>query len=62
MRWFELENLLFESARIQHAEDLIFWEGSAGAIKAIESLKAIEQGQHNDVTVKWDGSPAIIFG
>ena len=62
MRWFELKNLLYESARIQHAEDLIFWEGSAGAIKAIESLKAIEQGQHNDVTVKWDGSPAIIFG
>ena len=56
MRWFELKNLLYESARIQHAEDLIFWEGSAGAIKAIESLKAI------DVTVKWDGSPAIIFG
>lgn len=51
-----------EAARIQHAEDIIFWEGSAGAARAIESLKSLEQGKHTDVTIKWDGSPAIIFG
>ena len=56
------ESVLNEAeARIQHAEDLIFWEGSAGAVRAIESLKALEQGAEN-VTIKWDGSPAIIFG
>jgi hypothetical protein len=49
-------------ARIQHAEDIIFWEGSKGAVRAIESLKSLEQGKHSDVTIKWDGSPAIIFG
>jgi len=49
-------------ARIQHAEDLIFWEGSKGAVRAIEALKSLEQGKHTDVTIKWDGSPAIIFG
>jgi len=49
-------------ARIQHAEDIIFWEGSKGAVRAIESLKSLEQGKHTDVTIKWDGSPAIIFG
>ena len=63
MRWYELKRAtLFESARIQHAEDLIFWQGSTGAAKALESLKAIESGNHQDVTVKWDGSPAVIFG
>ena len=51
-----------EAARIQHAEDLVFWEGSKGAVRAIESLKKLEQGGHTDVTIKWDGSPAIIFG
>ena len=57
MRWYELRKAtLTESARIQHAEDLIFWEGSAGAAKALESLKAIETGKHKDVTIKWDGS------
>jgi hypothetical protein len=49
-------------ARIQHAEDIIFWEGSKGAVRAIESLKSLEQGKHTDVTIKWDGSPAVIFG
>ena len=53
---------LDEGARIQHAEDLIFWEGSAGAVRALESLKKLETGGHKNVTIKWDGSPAVIFG
>lgn len=56
------ESALNEDARIQHAEDIVFWEGSAGAARAIESLKSLEQGAHTNVTIKWDGSPAIIFG
>jgi|TARA_B110000483_G_scaffold112709_1_gene136907 hypothetical protein len=56
------ESTIFEDARIQHAEDIIFWEGSKGAVRAIESLKSIETGKHGDVTIKWDGSPAVIFG
>jgi len=66
MRFFEfrIDNRkpLSEGARIQHAEDIIFWEGSKGAVRAIESLKSLEQGAHQDVTIKWDGSPAVIFG
>ena len=54
--------LLEAEARIQHAEDLVFWEGSAGAMRAIESLEDLEKGGHQNVTVKWDGSPAVIFG
>lgn len=53
---------LKEGARIDHAEDIIFDEGSQGAIRALEALKKMEQGGHTDVTVKWDGSPAIVFG
>ena len=66
MRFFEFKNInkkpLMEGARIDHAEDIIFWEGSAGAVRAIESLRNLEQGGHKDVTIKWDGSPAVIFG
>jgi len=54
--------ILNEAARIQHAEDLIFWEGSAGAMRALEALMSLEGEGHRDVTIKWDGSPAIIFG
>lgn len=56
------EDLLAEGARIQHAEDIIFWEGSKGAVRTVEALKSLEQGNHSSVTIKWDGSPAIIFG
>lgn len=52
---------LNENARIQHLEDLILWDGSAGAKKAIATLHQVEQ-QPNTVTIKWDGSPAVIFG
>lgn len=66
MRFFEFKEIakqsLTEGARIQHAEDIIFWEGSKGAARAIESLKSLEKGAHKDVTIKWDGSPAVIFG
>jgi len=72
MRFFEFreveqkniltEAILVEAARIQHAEDIIFWEGSAGAMRALEALKSLEGDNHQNVTLKWDGSPAIIFG
>jgi cytidyltransferase-like protein len=52
-----------EGPRIQHAEDLIFWEGSAGATRALDLLASVAtpEGQ-SATTVKWDGSPAVIFG
>lgn len=49
-------------ARIQHAEDIIFWEGSKGAMRVLKSLRGMAEKGHQDVTLKWDGSPAIIFG
>ena len=66
MRFYEFKQSnktpIMEAARIQHAEDIVFWEGSKGANRALQSLINMEKGGHKDVTVKWDGSPAIIFG
>ena len=58
------ESILREGARIEHAEDLVFRElpPSKGANRALQSLIDLEGGKHTDVTVKWDGSPALIFG
>ncbi len=54
--------LLNEAARIDHAEDLIFWEGSKGAIRSIKSFIELEKEGYKNVTLKWDGSPAVVFG
>lgn len=68
MRYSEfklVESKLFEDVggpRIQHAEDIIFWEGAAGASRALNSLSSLAEDGHSKVTIKWDGSPAIIFG
>lgn len=58
---FDRYFFLTEGARIQHAEDVIFWEGSRGALRALGSLMDLQRNYKN-VTIKWDGSPAVIFG
>ena len=35
-------------ARIHHAEDLIFWEGSAGAMRAVQQLEQLAKGNQLD--------------
>jgi hypothetical protein len=60
MRFNELINEA--EARIQHAEDLVFFQGSAGAKRALDSLSSMGTGGHTNATIKWDGSPAVIFG
>lgn len=52
-----------DGPRIQHAEDLVFWEGSKGAIRALDALASLatEEGQKT-TSLKWDGSPAVMFG
>ena len=62
MRLYEIRKAVFEDARIQHAEDVIFWEGSAGAKRVIDSIIGLTKGNTQSLTVKWDGSPAVIFG
>ena len=48
-------------ARIDHPEDLVFEEGSAGARRALEAIVHTASNP-STATVKWDGTPAIIFG
>ena len=49
-------------ARIQHPEDMIYWDGSLGAQKAVNALLELAENATTTTTVKWDGSPAIVFG
>jgi cytidyltransferase-like protein len=49
-------------ARIQHPEDMIYWDGSLGAQKAVNALLELAENATSTTTVKWDGSPAIVFG
>ena len=43
-----------EGARIAHAEDLVFFEGSAGALRAINNLTALTKSKET-LSIKWDG-------
>ena len=52
-----------EGPRIQHAEDVVFWEGSKGANRVLDLLSSLASDKgKSSTTIKWDGSPAIIFG
>ena len=56
------ESIIREAARIDHAEDLVYLQGSQGAMRALASLRNMSQGGQGNVTLKWDGSPAVVFG
>ena len=53
---------IFEGARIEHPEDLVFDGGAAGIRQAITGLQQAAKSPVETTTVKWDGKPAIIFG
>ena len=56
------KQVLAESrARIDHPEDLVLDEGSAGAVRALNAMVSLAKKPHQ-VTIKFDGSPALIFG
>jgi len=57
----EFIQMLTEGARIDHPEDLIFSDGTAGAKRALEALKQVP-GKTTDITIKYDGFPALVFG
>ena len=64
------EFLLVESknTHLEHLEDLVFNLGYAGAISALDYIESLRgmlaegTGTTTKLTVKWDGSPAIICG
>lgn len=57
--------LLTEAAAIgrkyQHIEDLVFTNGSAGGLHAIERLRSMGS-QGGTIELKWDGSPVMYWG
>ena len=57
----KLIKLTEAKARIDHPENQVFIEGADGAMRVLNAMKhAAAQPAVN--TVKWDGTPAIIFG
>jgi hypothetical protein len=46
---------------IEHFEDTIFTNGSAGAQRAAQSIAGLEKDPVS-ITIKWDGFPAVMFG
>ena len=51
-----------KNPRIPYIEDLVFQKGLAGAREALDIIKQTAQDTKQYATIKWDGSPAVIFG
>jgi hypothetical protein len=50
-------------ARIDHPEDIILDDnGVAGALRALDAIEHAAANHATTTTVKWDGSPAVLFG
>ena len=68
MRAFELLTEAAKNTHMVHLEDLVLDHGYAGVMKALQVATGVRntlakgKGKRGKVTVKWDGSPAIIAG
>jgi hypothetical protein len=47
---------------IEHLEDYVFRNGSAGIKRALDIVKHTSADTGKTTTVKWDGKPALVFG
>jgi len=56
------EEVLIENVHIAHPEDLVFDQGSKGIRNAGNVMSQMGKGNNNNVSIKWDGCPALIFG
>jgi hypothetical protein len=54
-------NIVEAKGHLDHPEDLVFLEGSKGASRALSTILAVAK-KPKQVTIKWDGYPALIFG
>jgi hypothetical protein len=65
MRFGEFRVVLTEAAKVgreyQHLEDLVFVNGSKGALEAADILEKLGSDS-GDVAIKWDGNPTIYWG
>lgn len=51
-----------KNPRIPYVEDLVFQAGLRGAQQAVKIIRDSAANSREYVTIKWDGSPAVIFG
>ena len=62
MRYKEFRLVEAQQGReYNHLEDLVFFDGAAGAMKAADTLDQLGKGQ-GKVAIKWDGNPTVYFG
>jgi hypothetical protein len=47
---------------LEHLEDYVFRNGSAGIKKAMDIVRHTASDTKSTTTVKWDGKPALVFG
>ena len=57
----KVQQILEGPGHIEHPEDLIFDQGTRGAEVAISLLNNLPN-RSKEITIKWDGKPAIIWG
>lgn len=66
--WLLLEGAADQATHLEHLEDEIFNKGYWGALEAfnyinsVRAMLAVGEGEPSQVTVKWDGAPAIHCG
>ena len=56
-----LQTLIEAKGHLDHPEDLVFLGGKSGIDRAIATIQQTAREPKN-ITVKWDGYPALIFG
>lgn len=61
MRYYQLVMEAKVGRNLQHLEDLVFVDGADGARRALSVLERFGSDV-SDVSIKWDGTPAVIFG
>ena len=54
-------NLVEASGHMDHPEDLVFLDDEPGARHALQQIESTIKSPNN-ITIKWDGYPALIFG
>jgi len=58
----EGKTFVLKEAGMAHAEDLVFFEGSAGALRALNSIVDLTKNKDETLSIKWDGSPRMVAG
>ena len=56
-----------KNTHLEHIEDLVFLQGKTGAQSALQYINSVRDmlengGESGNLTVKWDGAPAIFTG